>query len=71
MLWGGFFFMLIGRVLCIPLGSNPPKIADFGRKCILQTIFIYDTFSFMHIMLSNNVYNFVINNVCIEIFCSV
>lgn len=30
MLWGGFFFMLIGRVLCIPLGSNPPQIADFG-----------------------------------------
>ncbi|XP_011135204.1 major facilitator superfamily domain-containing protein 8 [Harpegnathos saltator] len=30
MLWGGFFFMVIGRVLCIPWGPNLPKIADFG-----------------------------------------
>ncbi|XP_036140789.1 major facilitator superfamily domain-containing protein 8 isoform X2 [Monomorium pharaonis] len=30
MLWGGFFFMVIGRVLCIPWGPDPPKLADFG-----------------------------------------
>lgn len=58
--------MLIGRVLCIPWGSNPPQIADFGRKCILQTIFIY-TFSFMHIILSN-VYNCVIKIFVLKYF---
>ncbi|KAH0954966.1 hypothetical protein HN011_001031 [Eciton burchellii] len=30
MLWGGFFFMVIGRVLCIPWGPDLPKVADFG-----------------------------------------
>ncbi|EZA60276.1 Major facilitator superfamily domain-containing protein [Ooceraea biroi] len=30
MLWGGFFLMVIGRVLCIPWGPDLPKIADFG-----------------------------------------
>nr|XP_012225628.1 PREDICTED: major facilitator superfamily domain-containing protein 8 [Linepithema humile]XP_012225629.1 PREDICTED: major facilitator superfamily domain-containing protein 8 [Linepithema humile]XP_012225630.1 PREDICTED: major facilitator superfamily domain-containing protein 8 [Linepithema humile]XP_012225632.1 PREDICTED: major facilitator superfamily domain-containing protein 8 [Linepithema humile] len=31
MLWGGFFFMLIGRILCIPIpGMDPPLIADLG-----------------------------------------
>ncbi|XP_018353735.1 PREDICTED: major facilitator superfamily domain-containing protein 8 [Trachymyrmex septentrionalis] len=30
MLWGGFFFMVIGRVLCIPWGPDPPIIGDFG-----------------------------------------
>ena len=27
MLWGGFFFMVIGRILCIPWGPDPPQIA--------------------------------------------
>ncbi|XP_076246546.1 CLN7/MFS domain-containing 8 [Calliopsis andreniformis] len=27
MLWGGFFFMIIGRILCIPWGPDPPQIA--------------------------------------------
>ncbi|XP_043784178.1 major facilitator superfamily domain-containing protein 8 isoform X1 [Apis laboriosa] len=27
MLWGGFLFMVIGRILCIPWGPGPPKIA--------------------------------------------
>ncbi|KZC09574.1 Major facilitator superfamily domain-containing protein 8, partial [Dufourea novaeangliae] len=26
-LWGGFFFMIIGRILCIPWGPDPPQIA--------------------------------------------
>ncbi|XP_015174323.1 PREDICTED: major facilitator superfamily domain-containing protein 8 [Polistes dominula] len=30
MLWGGFLFMVIGRLFCIPWGPDPPKIADFG-----------------------------------------
>ncbi|KAG7199231.1 hypothetical protein KM043_018100 [Ampulex compressa] len=30
MLWGGFFFMIIGRVLCIPWGPDPPQIAELG-----------------------------------------
>ncbi|KAG5313065.1 MFSD8 protein, partial [Pseudoatta argentina] len=30
MLWGGFFFMVIGRVLCIPWGPDSPIIGDFG-----------------------------------------
>ncbi|XP_066999586.2 major facilitator superfamily domain-containing protein 8 [Anabrus simplex] len=28
LLWGGFFFMVIGRALYIPWGSAPPKIAE-------------------------------------------
>ena len=32
MLWGGFFFMIIGRVFCIPWGTDPPLIAELGRK---------------------------------------
>lgn len=36
MLWGGFFFMVIGRVLCIPWGPDLPVIADFGREYILN-----------------------------------
>jgi len=36
MLWGGFFFMVIGRVLCIPWGPDPPIIADFGREYLLK-----------------------------------
>lgn len=32
MLWGGFLFMIIGRILYIPWGPDPPKIADYGRK---------------------------------------
>lgn len=32
MLWGGFFFMVIGRVICIPWGTDPPLIAELGRK---------------------------------------
>ncbi|EGI68201.1 Major facilitator superfamily domain-containing protein 8 [Acromyrmex echinatior] len=31
MLWGGFFFMVIGRVLCIPWGPDSPIIGDFGH----------------------------------------
>lgn len=27
MLWGGFLFMVIGRILYIPWGPDPPKIA--------------------------------------------
>lgn len=68
MLWGGFFFMLIGRVLCIPWGPNLPQIANFGRKCILQTIFMSDTFSSMKIELYNNVYRFVIKMFLLEYF---
>ncbi|XP_058807793.1 major facilitator superfamily domain-containing protein 8 isoform X2 [Phymastichus coffea] len=30
MLWGGFFFMVVGRVICIPWGPEPPIIADLG-----------------------------------------
>lgn len=30
MLWGGFLFMVIGRLFCIPWGPDPPKIAYFG-----------------------------------------
>lgn len=30
MLWGGFLFMFIGRLFCIPWGPDPPKIADLG-----------------------------------------
>ncbi|KOX77961.1 Major facilitator superfamily domain-containing protein 8 [Melipona quadrifasciata] len=30
MLWGGFLFMVIGRILYIPWGPDPPKIADYG-----------------------------------------
>ncbi|XP_066596400.1 major facilitator superfamily domain-containing protein 8 [Prorops nasuta] len=30
MLWGGFFVMIIGRVLCIPWGPDPPQIAELG-----------------------------------------
>ncbi|XP_024935705.1 major facilitator superfamily domain-containing protein 8 isoform X4 [Cephus cinctus] len=30
MLWGGFFFMIIGRVICIPWGPDPPVIAELG-----------------------------------------
>ncbi|XP_076752228.1 CLN7/MFS domain-containing 8 isoform X2 [Xylocopa sonorina] len=30
MLCGGFLFMVIGRILYIPWGPDPPKIADFG-----------------------------------------
>lgn len=31
MLWGGFLFMVIGRILYIPWGPDSPKIADYGR----------------------------------------
>lgn len=40
MLWGGFFFMLIGRVLCIPWGPDLPKIADFGREYLLSNKYL-------------------------------
>ncbi|XP_046742195.1 major facilitator superfamily domain-containing protein 8 isoform X1 [Diprion similis] len=30
MLWGGFFLMIVGRVLCIPWGPDPPVIAEYG-----------------------------------------
>ncbi|CAK9802300.1 Major facilitator superfamily domain-containing protein 8 [Anthophora quadrimaculata] len=30
MLWGGFLFVVIGRILCIPWGPDPPKIAYVG-----------------------------------------
>ncbi|XP_043668192.1 major facilitator superfamily domain-containing protein 8 isoform X1 [Vespula pensylvanica] len=30
MVWGGFLFMFIGRLFCIPWGPDPPKIADLG-----------------------------------------
>ncbi|XP_008210269.1 major facilitator superfamily domain-containing protein 8 [Nasonia vitripennis] len=30
MLWGGFFFMVIGRVISIPMGTDPPLIAELG-----------------------------------------
>lgn len=36
MLWGGFFFMIIGRVICIPWGPDPPIIAEYGRKYLLR-----------------------------------
>ncbi|XP_011496059.1 PREDICTED: major facilitator superfamily domain-containing protein 8 [Ceratosolen solmsi marchali] len=29
-IWGGFFFMVIGRVICIPWGSDLPLIAELG-----------------------------------------
>lgn len=32
MLWGGFFFMVIGRALYIPWGSGPPLIYDDSMK---------------------------------------
>lgn len=32
MLWGGFLFMVIGRILCIPWGPGPPKIAYLECK---------------------------------------
>ncbi|XP_017876594.1 major facilitator superfamily domain-containing protein 8 [Ceratina calcarata] len=28
--WGGLMFMVIGRILCIPWGPDPPKIAYLG-----------------------------------------
>ncbi|KAK0159629.1 hypothetical protein PV327_010724 [Microctonus hyperodae] len=28
MLWFGFFFMVVGRIFCIPWGPDPPKIAE-------------------------------------------
>ncbi|XP_043266810.1 major facilitator superfamily domain-containing protein 8 isoform X2 [Venturia canescens] len=28
MLWGGFFCMIIGRIMCIPWGPDPPIIAE-------------------------------------------
>ncbi|KAJ8683368.1 hypothetical protein QAD02_019160 [Eretmocerus hayati] len=30
MVWGGFLFMVIGRILCIPYGTDPPIIAELG-----------------------------------------
>lgn len=35
MLWGGFLFMVIGRILCIPWGPGPPKIAYLECKYTL------------------------------------
>lgn len=32
MLWGGFFFMVVGRVIMIPWGTEPPLVAELGRK---------------------------------------
>lgn len=31
MLWGGFFMMVVGRVLYIPWGTEPPKIAYINQ----------------------------------------
>jgi len=51
MLWGGFFFMVIGRVLCIPWGPDLPKIADFGRKYLFESyIFISIVYIFIRII---------------------
>ncbi|XP_012265280.2 major facilitator superfamily domain-containing protein 8 isoform X2 [Athalia rosae] len=30
MLWGGFFVMIVGRVICIPWGPEPAVVADYG-----------------------------------------
>lgn len=35
--------MLIGRVLCIPWGPDPPKIADFGREYLFQIELTFNT----------------------------
>lgn len=32
MLWGGFLFMVLGRIMCIPWGPDPPIIAEIDRE---------------------------------------
>ncbi|XP_033220137.1 major facilitator superfamily domain-containing protein 8 isoform X4 [Belonocnema kinseyi] len=31
MMWGGFFFMVLGRLAMIPWGTDPPVIAEYGK----------------------------------------
>ncbi|XP_059622358.1 major facilitator superfamily domain-containing protein 8 [Phlebotomus argentipes] len=37
LLWGGFFFMVLGRALYIPWGSAPPIIAEMGNGTVSDT----------------------------------
>ncbi|XP_055705303.1 major facilitator superfamily domain-containing protein 8 isoform X2 [Phlebotomus papatasi] len=37
LLWGGFFFMVLGRALYIPWGSEPPIIAEVGNSTVVDT----------------------------------
>lgn len=37
LIWGGFFFMVLGRVLYIPWGDGPPKIAEVYNVTIPLT----------------------------------
>uniref|UniRef100_A0A6B2EFK6 Putative transporter/transmembrane protein n=1 Tax=Phlebotomus kandelakii TaxID=1109342 RepID=A0A6B2EFK6_9DIPT len=37
LLWGGFFFMVLGRALYIPWGSEPPIIAEVGNGTSIDT----------------------------------
>jgi MFS transporter, ceroid-lipofuscinosis neuronal protein 7 len=41
LLWGGFFFMVLGRAVCIPWGDQPPKMAEvFNVTLENGTIFL-------------------------------
>lgn len=54
MLWGGFFVTVISRVFCIPWSSDPPVIAELGRKFFSNFVFSY----FFQFLLKKTFYSF-------------